>query len=198
MTLPPADHLHQEPLVLADALHQQAEKLLAAIHLAQIIQPYGLLAPTGSYYLNVMVYPDIDLYLPKLTIEQMFAIGGQLARNDKVVQVVFEQGDLSMPGGLYLKLRIVNGEWERPWKVDLWSIEPELLEQKMAVMRHFLHCLTPDLRQQIIRYKLSIMTPTRRTPMYSGYFIYKAFIDEGLKDFHQVTSYLILNGIKME
>ena len=67
----------------------------------------------------------------------------------------------------------------------------------MAPMRHFLGCLTPELRRQIIRYKLSMLTPAGRTPMYSGYYIYRAFIDEGLTDFEQVTRYLVANGIQV-
>ena len=56
-----------EPLALAERLHQQAGQLLADLRLAEIIAPYGAITPTGSYYLNVMVYPDIDIYLPKLS-----------------------------------------------------------------------------------------------------------------------------------
>ena len=185
------------PLDRADSLHRQAEQLLAALRLSEILQPFGSLTATGSYYLNVMVYPDIDIYLPYLSIEQLFAVGGQLAQYNKIIQVVFEQGDPMMPSGLYLKLRIDCGDWGRPWKLDLWSIDHALLEQKMAPMRHFLTCLTPELRQQIIRYKLSMLTPAGRTPMYSGYFIYKAFIDEGLTNFEDVTRYLIANGIQI-
>lgn len=120
-----------------------------------------------------------------------------MASNEKVVQVVFEQGDATMPGGLYLKLRIANSTWKRPWKLDLWSLEAELLEQKIAPMRHFLACMTPELRSQIVQYKLSVLTPALRTPMYSGYFIYKAFIDEGLTDFGEITRYLVTNGIQV-
>ncbi len=173
---------NQIRLALAERLHHQVGLLLSDLRLAEIIAPYGVITPTGSYYLNVMVYPDIDVYLPKLTIGQLFEAGGQLAQADGVVQAVFEQNDPLMPGGLYLKLRIANREWNRPWKIDLWAIDPDLLEQKMVPMRYFLRCLTPELRMQIIRYKLSVLTPAGRTPMYSGYFIYKAFIDEGLID----------------
>ena len=186
-----------EPLALAERLHQQAGQVLSDLRLAEIIAPYGAITPTGSYYLNVMVYPDIDIYLPKVSIAQLFSVGGQLAQAEGVVQAVFEQNDPMMPGGLYFKLRIANNAWGRPWKVDLWSLDPDLLEQKMAPMRHFLARLTPELRRQILRYKLSVLTSTGRTPMYSGYFIYKAFIDEGMTDFEQVTQYLRANGIQL-
>jgi hypothetical protein len=188
---------HYDPLELAETLHHQADLLQADLHLAEIIAPYGPITPTGSYFLNVMVYPDIDIYLPRLTIEQLFAVGGQLAQGENVIQVVFEQNDPMLPGGLYLKLRIASNAWPRPWKLDLWSIDPDLLEQKMAPMRRFLARLTPELRLQIIRYKLSVLTPAGRTPMYSGYFIYEAFIEHGLTDFEQVTRYLVANGIQM-
>ncbi len=186
-----------EPLELADTLHHQADQLLVDIQLVEVLSPYGAVTPTGSYYLNVMVYPDIDLYLPKLTVEQVFAVGGEMANHDGVVQVVFEQGEATMPGGLYLKLRIANNAWGRPWKLDLWSLAPDLLEQKMAPMRRFRACMTPALRLQILQYKLSVLTPSLRTPMYSGYFIYKAFIDEGLTDFADITRYLVANDIKI-
>ena len=68
----------------------------------------------------------------------------------------------------------------------------------MTDMYRFQENMTPEIRQQIIQYKLSVMTSQKRTPMYSGYYIYKAFIDEGLTDFKHVTRYLISCGIQMD
>jgi len=68
-------------------------------------------------------------------------------------------------------------------------------EAIMEMMQGFKNRLTDSLRQRIIRHKLSVMTREMRTPMHSGYFVYKAFLDEGLSDFAQVTQYLMANGI---
>lgn len=188
------------PLEHAAKLRQEADIVLGMIGLFDILRPYGKIFPSGSYFLDVMVYPDIDLYLTRVSLEQIFAIGALIAGCEHVVQVVFEKTDdpVHLPGGLYLKPRVNYGDWGRPWKIDIWSLDEEVILEKMADMRHFQGRLTQDLREQIIRYKLSIMTSQKRTPMYSGYYIYKAFIDLGLTDFEGVTQYLIDCGIKIE
>jgi hypothetical protein len=187
------------PLERAAALHQESDFILNSIQLQDAVSPYGEVTPGGSYFLNVMVYPDIDVYIPTLTIPQLFQIGARIAAFDPVWQVVFEKsGDPTLPGGFYLKPRINYGDWGRPWKVDIWSLDEALIEQKMADMRRFKQKMTSALREQIIRYKISILTDELRTPTYSGYFIYKAFLDEGITEFDQVTLYLKAHGIQME
>jgi hypothetical protein len=183
----------------AAKLRQEAELVMQAVRLEELLRPYGGMTPTGSYFLDLMVYPDIDLYMPKVSIRQLLEIGGRLAECSIVNQVLFEKSDLpSLPGGLYLKPRIDYGDWGRPWKIDIWSLEAELIAEKMGPMRQFVAGLTPALREQILRYKTSLLNDEHRTPRFSGYFIYKAFIDEGLSDFGQVTQYLIDNGIELE
>jgi hypothetical protein len=116
-----------------------------------------------------------------------------------VQQVVFEKGDLpSLPGGLYLKVRVEYGDWGRPWKLDIWSIHTALIEEKQHEMERLRQKMTPEFRKQIILYKDSLITTENRTPMFSGYFIYRAFLDEGLSDPIQVTQYLVKQGIQVE
>jgi hypothetical protein len=174
--------------------------VLGLTRIYDILRPYAQVYPTGSYFLDVMVYPDIDLYITRVSIEQLFEIGAQIATCEQVIQVVFERTDnpLLLPDGLYLKPRVNYGDWGRPWKIDIWSLEERVIQEKMKEMRHFQEQMTPDLRLKIIQYKFSVMSSQKRTPMYSGYYIYKAFIDEGLTDPESVSSYLISNGIRIE
>jgi len=172
---------------------------MQAIGLPTILAPYGPVAFIGSYFLDVMAYPDIDISIPPITIEQLFGIGGQIAASELVAEVVFQRArPPDPPGGLYLKPRIAYGDWGRPWKIDIWSLRDTIIAERVADMQRFQAAMTEGLRQQIIRYKCAILTPAGRTPMYSGYHIYKAFIDEGLSDFGEVTRYLIAHGIQVE
>jgi len=188
-----------DPLERASKLRQEADLVLQRVGVYDILRPCGRIVPTGSYFLDAMVYPDIDLMMSKVSIEQLFQIGGRLASSDLVFEVVFAKSrEANLPGGLYLKPRVDYGDWGRPWKIDIWSLDDSIIDQQMEPMTRFKSRMVGALREQIIRYKLSIMTDQHRTPMYSGYFIYKAFIDEGMSDFRQVTQYLIDNGISIE
>jgi len=191
-------HSSTDPIERASRLRQEADFVLQEVRLYDVLSPYGQVVPTGSYFLDVMMYPDIDVYLSQISIAEVFEIGEQLASSESVYQVVFEKSRTpELPGGLYLKPRINYGDWGRPWKIDIWSLEDAVIEEKMADMQRFKERMTPQLREQILRYKHSILTDANRTPMYSGYYICKAFIDKGMSDFDDVAQYLWDNGIHM-
>lgn len=186
-----------EPLERAARLRREADEVLREIRLLDILSPHSRLEFHGSYLLDVMAYPDIDLYIAADTVGNLFAIAGQLASNPLISEVVFQRSkDPALPGGLYVKLRVEHGGWGRPWKIDIWSLSESIIDQQLAHTNRFLAKMTPFLREQIIRFKCSVLTAEGRTPMYSGYFIYKAFLDEGVSDYEDVRRYLAANGVK--
>jgi hypothetical protein len=65
-------------------------------------------------------------------------------------------------------------------------------------MHRYRQKMTAPLREAIVRYKTSILTSEHRTPMHSGYWIYQAFLDEGITDPNEVSRFLVAHGIRME
>jgi hypothetical protein len=189
-----------DPISRAALLKTEAGQVIAHLDLTRILSSVaGRVEYTGSYLLDLMAYPDIDLMAGKVAVEQVFQAGGQLVRSPQVVQAVYEPSDdPDLPGGLYFKLRVAWGEWIRPWKIDIWFLDDAIIERKLADMRRFQAALTPDLRHLILRYKDSVLTPEGRTPMYSGYWIYRAVLDEGLRDFREISAYLSAHGIQID
>lgn len=187
------------PLQRAALLKTEADLLLAHLGLEELLRSAaGRVEFTGSYLLDLMAYPDIDVMAASLSIEQVFALGARLARRPGVIQLVFEPSrDPDLPGGLYLKARVEWGDWGRPWKIDIWFLDDAVIERKLGEMRRFQAQLTPALRELILNYKQSILTSEKRTPMGSGYWIYRAVFDEGLRSYEAIGAFLRGHGIEV-
>jgi hypothetical protein len=186
------------PTQISIELKQQADYILKELKFCEILSQHGRVIPTGSYFLDLMIYPDIDFYATKVPIEKVFEIAGKLVKSNLVFQVKFEKSDEeNMRNGLYLKLFIHYGNWKRHWKIDIWFLEDSHIDEVMKEMNQFKDKLTPELKEKILKYKFSVINEQHRTPMYSGYFIYKAMINEGLTKHDKITEYLRNNNIKM-
>jgi hypothetical protein len=188
-----------DPIERSAALRREADVVLREVRLHEILAPHGRVQPQGSYFLDLMMYPDIDLFIPPVSLDELFAIGAQLAASELVTRVKFDKcAPETLPGGLYVQPRVRYGNWGRTWKIDIWSVPAAVAGKQLAEQEAFKRRLTLPLREQILRYKYSILNKDHRTPVFSGYFICKAFLDEGMTDFDAVTRYLIANGVKMD
>jgi len=194
------------PLERAEKLMHEAYFLLHELKLYEAFEAYGGLTVGGSCFLGVQAYPDVDIYVPPVPVEEYLKIRDQLAAHPLVISVKFKESDevafpadeAPFPGGLYLKPDVAYGDWQRPWKIDIWSVEPRFYEPQIAQLAFWKTMLTDELRAQIVAYKVSILNEKHRTPMYSGYFIYQAFLDKGIREPAEITRYLIQHGIEME
>ena len=182
----------------ADRLRQEAGLILQEIKLNEILVPYGTMNFTGSYYLDLMAYPDMDVEVSQMTTGQIFSVLSQFFEHPWLDQVEFEKpNEPRLPGSLYFKLRIVHGDWGRPWKIDIWSLSHSQLASGRKEMQHIKNLITPGKREIILRYKAARLNAQGRTPPGSGWWIYKAVLEDGLEDPLEIDAYLIANGIKI-
>jgi hypothetical protein len=67
-----------DPLARASLLHQEADEILQIIRFHEIMAPFGPLTFTGSYFLDLMAFPDIDVEAPTMTEGQIFDVLARL------------------------------------------------------------------------------------------------------------------------
>jgi len=178
------------------ALRKEADEVLGFIGLRDLCRPIGDLLPTGSYFMDLMMYPDIDLYLPPAAPERLLGVAAELSKLECVRRINFMRGGpAKLKDGLYLKPVVEHGNWERPWKIDIWSLPPSVAAAKQAELEDLKTRMTARHRAVILETKFRLLTDEGRTPMFSGIYIYKAVIDHGLERLEEIATSLRANGI---
>jgi hypothetical protein len=179
-------------------LRREADEVMAMIELEKHCADIGAITPTGSYFLDCMMYPDIDLYVPLVSVDMFLGLAIKLAQYECVRAIKYEKGwpdNVDLAHGLYLKPLIKHGNWGRLWKIDIWTLPTEVIKEKQGILEDIKERMTPENRKIIMDYKYSILTKEKRTPMFSGFFIYQAVVDHSMTDFSRITAYLRNNGI---
>jgi hypothetical protein len=151
----PAD---DDAVRVADRLHTAGYDLLSG-GLEELLRSCGQVTVSGSYYLDLMAWPDLDIYLPLRFKNHVWYPAPEL------------------PAGLYWGVR-AQQDPSVQWKLDIWAQSPEA-------------------RVTILQLKQALLTPEGRTPVFSGYHIYCAVIDHGMRDLEQVKKYLTGKGVSL-
>lgn len=188
---------------IAVRLKEQADELIYKRGLDSILKRYGSPNYTGSYALNLMAWPDLDvnmaLHSKEPELKQAASLLRELALFDDTSSIKLNR-DLhlrnpQLPRGIYIGVRLNFGGWKLPWKVDLWLIDAEQIERNRELMSRLLCALTPELSALILQMKHDLMMPNGRTPSFSGLYLYEAILFEKLFDGDSIRSYLRTRGV---
>lgn len=191
------DPIHS-PEARATALRSEADVVLELLDLRTLLEPLGPIQETGSYFMDTMMYPDIDLSLPPTTPEKLLYICTELSRLPIVKKLRFLRGGSGeLKDGLYIKPEVEYGNWGRLWKIDIWALPNAVLQAKRAEMDDLKARMTLAHRDTILETKYRLLTDEKRTPMFSGIFIYRAVINDGLVALEDIVAYLRDNGIEV-
>ena len=168
----------------------------------EILRRCGPVVYSGSYYLDLLAWPDIDIYTPYHAspeyLSSFIQIGPDLVRSHDVVSLRFKNHVRfpaeRFPKGLYWGARIRKNE-EYTWKLDIWSLPLDIIDQNLSELKRIEAKLTPASRELILLVKNQLLTPEGRTPSLSGYPIYCAIVDEGLRSISEIKDYLVMQGV---
>lgn len=205
--------MDERALEVAASLQAEATELVYERGLHDALSSCGEVVYTGSFALDLMAWPDIDISLflePDFrAVDRFFEAGCRVAECDNVVSMKFHNYHRfpipELPPGLYWNTKInrsaarSSGVSEGvPWKIDIWSMDKKAADENRRDMERIKKSLTQETRELILDVKYSLITEEGRTPVLSGYHIYQAVLVEGLKDREAIVNYLRDHGIDIK
>jgi hypothetical protein len=188
---------------IADHLHRAGAELLAG-GLDELLRGYGSVCYSGSYYLDLMAWPDLDIYYPldpsQEYLTKFLGLGPRLASVCQLISLRFKNDvrypEGQLPYGLYWGVRAEQNSSLR-WKLDIWALPPAVIDANQTELDRLKSKLTPKKRTLILEFKQALLTPEGRTPIHSGYHIYCAVLDLGMHAIGEVKEYLKNQGVSI-
>ena len=179
-----------------NALQSEARAVMADLDLLALLGRSGTPVHTGSSALGLMVRRDIDVTTtcPALDAAAVFDLGRPLAAHPRVRQLTFRNDtghwrtEDEYPDGLYWLVEYVS-EAGATWTLDLWFIAEGTTQHDLEHMKTLPGRLDDETRAAILRIK-SAMHERPEAERVSGYSVYEAVLDHGIRTPDEFLRYL--------
>src|SRR6185503_14208272 len=119
---------------------------------------YNIASITGSYVLDLMVCPDLDIYIPADKAQDIFGLAEIIYQNGLTDELYIQKGAiLGMPEGQHIQVRTNLPSKNAKWKIDVWILPAGVISQKSAQIRSFTERLTVTDRERILELKRRLL-----------------------------------------
>ena len=177
-------------------IKSQADKILKESGIVEILQSYGEVKIGGSYALNVMLRPDLDLFVitnkhdwnKLLNIQSKIMKTKYFREFDFVNWIDFKEEVSDFMPGYYFQPWVPIDD--QLWKIDVWLFTPEY-DKSAGTTEHFKNLLSnadESKRIAILAIKEAMRQGKKYIEGVHGKLIYKAVLENGvttLKDFEE-------------
>ena len=186
----------KEIVEYARQLRQEATALLDKEGLLSMLKAVGTTQVIGSYALDTMTWPDIDISmnLPQAqNVELFFELAQRIATKFEITKMSYSNHYIrNFPGfdhGLYwgIQLRYAGTEW----KVDLWGYNDTDYQRHIAEANELFRQLQQADRLAILRIKYVIcQQPEYRGHVYNSMAIYRAVLEDKVESVDGFNAWL--------
>jgi hypothetical protein len=176
-------------------IKKEADSLLYQQGLYSLLNDFGKVHVSGSYYLDLMVWRDLDIYLEveAPSIESFFVLGSKLCQRLQPTKMHFRNELLAktagLPNGLYWGTYLGN-EKQSSWKIDLWAVDPTECNRLLGYCEKIKERLSPECSTTIMKIKSQCWNDPGYRRNFTSTDIYTAVIDNGIKDMNGFKVYL--------
>ena len=177
-------------------LRQEASELLNKEGLLSILNAFGTTQVIGSYSLDTMTWPDIDISMnlpDEQNVERFFELGKRIATKFQITKMSYSNHFIrNFPGfdhGLYWGIQLRYAE--REWKLDLWGYGDTDYQKHIAESDALHQRLQQADRTAILRIKHVIcQNPDYRGNVYNSMAIYRAVLEDKVKSVDEFKAWL--------
>jgi hypothetical protein len=191
----------------ADLLHKskriksQADKLLQESKILDILAGYGDVLIEGSYALDVMLRPDLDIFVVSQThdwnkildIHQKIMSLKYFREIGFINWMDFEDKNLVSLKGYYFQPKVPIDD--QLWKLDIWFITPDQYKGS-SLTTHFKELLgeDEDKKYRILEIKNAMREGRKYIKGVDGKLIYQAVLENGIKTIDEFKQFLLTNN----
>ncbi len=166
-------------------LKREADQLIEAACLPDLLANYEEWFIGGSYSYDLMCWRDLDIYVLDRTrdLKSCFAVGYEVtqrlaARKSRFTNNVgqFEAG----PDGLYWGIKLGDSR-HGEWKLDLWFLDEAGYKEHARYSASMREQLSTETRSAILTIKESYWRRSEYRDTITSHMIYRAVLDEGVR-----------------
>ncbi len=192
--------IDKEIIAYSRSLRNEASDLLNTEGLLPLLKSFGTTRVIGSYTLDMMTWPDIDISM-KLPDDQdvglFFEIGKKIATKFHVTKMSYSNHFIrNFPGfdhGLYWGIQLRYAEQE--WKIDLWGYGETDYEAHMTDFDVLHNQLQQADRTAILRIKHPVsQRPDYRGDVYNSMAVYRAVLTEKVASLEEFNRWIERNS----
>ena len=175
-------------LVQNQLIRQEANELLYDKGLHELLIRYGIPHYTGSYFLQLMTWRDLDIYLEveELSNERFFELGQLLDKLLHPVKMSFRNESIArtpgLPCGLYWGVYLGN-ERNGAWKIDIWMMNSNECATGIQNCIDLAGQLSEKTRSYILEIKSQCWKDPAYRKSYLSMDIYDAVLKNGITNF---------------
>jgi len=162
-------------------LKQEADCLMSACGIADLLAFYPQWFVGGSYSYDLMVWRDLDVYIldPTHDLKMCFDVAFSLSERLPAWKSRFTNNIGCEPNGYYWGLK-TGDEREGAWKLDLWFLDQEGFDEHQRYTSMMNARLTPETRTSIHGIKESYWRRLEYRDTVTSDHIYRAVLDGGV------------------
>ena len=162
-------------------LKEEGRKILEDEGLLEILNRYGETKVVGSYDLDLLIKPDIDISIcvKEFDIDKYFALCAEITKKLKPSRVKYlDQSIKKLPfpfeEGYYLGLHILRNDIQ--WKIDGWVFNPKVFKERVDFHNEIKKRINSTNRQILLSIKKEICN----SPSYISVDLYYAVLFDNI------------------